>query len=290
MGRIATNTNWQLETLKQRGMVLDYPDKKVKEILLDIGYYRLGFYWNPFETNGNHKFRKGTKLSDVVKLYYLDVDLRNLLLKYIKRIEINFKTKLIYYVSNKYKDSPTWFSDPKVISDEFRGSLNKHYNDDFKKNNKTIKFHHQKYINDKYAPAWKTLEFFTFGTILKIFKSLKETDIKERIATEYQIKNLGKFINLMGTIVYLRNTCAHSCVIFDLNLPKGISIIPGIEFNNNNRSSLDSSIKIVLFILDKISNGRRNDLEKRMDEYFMEHKDNPVLKDIIRKKIGYVYK
>src|SRR5690606_18613538 len=119
MGRIATNTNWQLETLKQRGMVLDYPDKKVKEILLDIGYYRLGFYWNPFETNGNHKFRKGTKLSDVVKLYYLDVDLRNLLLKYIKRIEINFKTKLIYYVSNKYKDSPTWFIDPKVISATF---------------------------------------------------------------------------------------------------------------------------------------------------------------------------
>ena len=61
------------------------------EILLDIGYYRLGFYWNPFEINKKHEFINGTNFSDVLHLYYLDVDLRNLLLKYIKRIEINFR-------------------------------------------------------------------------------------------------------------------------------------------------------------------------------------------------------
>ena len=290
MGNIATNSNQQLEKLKERGMVMDYPDAKVKEILLDIGYYRLGFYWNPFEVNDKHEFKEGTKFSDIVKLYYLDVDIRNILLRYIKRIEINFKTKLIYYVSNKYKDSPTWFNDSKVIERSFTDSLEEHYDEDFKSKNKPIKKHHKKYINDKYAPAWKTLEFFTFGTILKIFKSLNDVTIQERISNIYEIKNLGKFINLMNTIVFLRNTCAHSGVIFDLNLPKGISVVPGIEFNNNNRSSLDSSIKIVLFILDKISNGRRNDLEKQLDEYFEEHKENEALKEIIEEKTGYIYK
>lgn len=197
---------------------------------------------------------------------------------------------MIYYVSNKYKNSSTWFIDPKVISATFLDSIDYHYNDEFKNKNKPIKFHHKKYINDKYAPAWKTLEFFTFGTILKIFKSLNDNEIKERISNLYEIKNLGKFINLMNTIVFLRNTCAHSGVIFDLNLPKGISIVPGIEFNNNNRSSLDSAIRIVLFILNKISNGRRNDLEKQIDEYFQEHVENDALREIIIKKIGYVYK
>jgi abortive infection bacteriophage resistance protein len=49
--------------------------------LLDIGYYRLGFYWHPFEINASHQFQEGTLFSNAVTLYYLDVDLRNLLLK-----------------------------------------------------------------------------------------------------------------------------------------------------------------------------------------------------------------
>ena len=39
----------------------------------------------------------------------------------IERIEINFKTRLIYYVSNKYKAPPTWFTDLKVISTDLIG-------------------------------------------------------------------------------------------------------------------------------------------------------------------------
>ncbi|GAA3515345.1 hypothetical protein GCM10022393_31660 [Aquimarina addita] len=290
MGNIATSFKQQIEKLKSRGMELDYPDDKIKEILLDIGYYRLGFYWHPFEIDEDHNFKEGTRFSDVVKLYYLDVDLRNLLLKYIKRIEINFRTKLVYYVSNKYKESPTWFIDYNVVNSTFISDIDKHYNDEFKSKNKPIKLHHAKYINDKYAPAWKTLEFFTFGAILKIFKSLNENDIKERISGLYNVLNLKKFINIMDTIVYIRNTCAHSGVIFDLNTPKGISIIPGITFNENNRSSLDSTIKVILYILDKISNGRKNDLERQIDDLFMEQKGNDIIKGIIIEKIGYKYK
>ncbi len=44
MGKTATNTIKQIQHLKDRGMDLDYEESKIKEILLDIGYYRLGFY------------------------------------------------------------------------------------------------------------------------------------------------------------------------------------------------------------------------------------------------------
>jgi abortive infection bacteriophage resistance protein len=96
---------------------------------------------------------KRTKFSDVVNLYYLDVDLRNILTKYLNRIEINFRTKIVYYVSNKFKLSPTWFIDPKIVSQDFINDIDKYYSSDFKKSNKPIKKHHQKYLNDKYAPA-----------------------------------------------------------------------------------------------------------------------------------------
>ena len=48
MGNKATTIEEQIALLKERGMVIDLDNKKVKEILLDIGYYRLGFYWFPF--------------------------------------------------------------------------------------------------------------------------------------------------------------------------------------------------------------------------------------------------
>lgn len=63
MGNIATTIDQQIERLEKRGMVFDLPLKKIKEVLLDIGYYRLGFYWNPFEIDNEHNFKKDTKFS-----------------------------------------------------------------------------------------------------------------------------------------------------------------------------------------------------------------------------------
>lgn len=135
MGSIATTINQQIEILEKRGMVLDLPIEKIKEILLDIGYYRLGFYWNPFEIDDDHNFKEGIKFSTTLDLYYLDVDLRYLLIEHINRIELSFRTKIIYYASNTNKNSPTWFVRPKVVDRNFIGNFNFFYNSDFKKNN-----------------------------------------------------------------------------------------------------------------------------------------------------------
>jgi len=135
MGNIATTIEQQIAKLKERGMVLDLPSEKIKEVLLDIGYYRLGFYWNPFEVDEVHNFKEGTRFSTILKLYYMDVDLRHLLIKFINRIELSFRTKIIYYVSNINRVSPTWFVDTKVMDATFIKNFDLYYNDEFKKNN-----------------------------------------------------------------------------------------------------------------------------------------------------------
>lgn len=127
MGNTATTFNEQIALLEKRGMVIDMEPNKVKEILLDIGYYRLGFHWHPFVIDDNHNLLEGIKFSDIVNLYYLDVDLRNILTRYLNRIEINFRTKIVYYVSNKFKLSPTWFIDPKIVSQDFINDIDKYY-------------------------------------------------------------------------------------------------------------------------------------------------------------------
>jgi abortive infection bacteriophage resistance protein len=66
-----------------------------------------------------HTVNSGTRIEDVVALYYFDMDLRNILNKYLSRIEIAIRTTMIYELSNKYKSNPTWFVDPKVVSHDF---------------------------------------------------------------------------------------------------------------------------------------------------------------------------
>lgn len=61
MGNIATDFAQQIEKLASRGMKFDLKEDKIKEHLLDIGYYRLGFYWCPF-TDKDHNFIRKSKL------------------------------------------------------------------------------------------------------------------------------------------------------------------------------------------------------------------------------------
>lgn len=293
MGSKATTVDEQIQKLFSRGMVFENEAEiiKAKEILLDVGYYRLGFYWNPFEVDKDHNFAVGTKFSDVVCLYYLDVDLKNILNKALNRIEINLRTQLIYYVSNAYPENPTWFASKKVMHSHFVDEFPiKSYTDQFKFNNKPIKKHHIKYPNDIYAPAWKTLEFLTFGTIEKIYFSLKDEDLKKQIANLYGVKKIKVFQNFLKTVIFIRNICAHSDILFDSNTPKEIETTPLIKFNNNNRHSLDSSIKVILYFLGIISNSRKVIIENEIIALFDSYSDNPVIQKIITEKIGYFKK
>jgi len=285
MGRVATTVDEQINKLRERGMILDYPDDKIKEILLDIGYYRLGFYWHYFEKDREHNFIENTKFSDVVSLYYFDADLRNILIKYINRIEINFRTKIIYYASNKYKDTPFWFADQNIVDETFVNNLERIYTETFISNNKALKKHHEKYQNDRYAPAWKTLEYLTFGSIYALYKKLKSNELKQQIAQCYGIRRTSILQNFFHAIKFIRNSCAHSGIIFDLHTPLGISRFPGLTLND--RHSLYTSIKVILIILEKISIERSKELKQKIEDLFNDENLSEKVREVIFDKTGY---
>lgn len=287
MSKKAIPVQEQIKKLKNRNMIMDWGDNKAKEILLDIGYYRLGFYWHPFEIDMNHNLRDGTKFSNVVKLYYLDTDLKHILSKALNRIEINFKTKIIYYVSNYYDKNPTWFADSKIVSNNFVKGFPKVYNENFINNHNPIKKHHIKHANDIYAPAWKTLEFLTFGSVIKLYLSLYNKELKKTIANKYDIRSLSVFDNYLNTILFIRNICAHSDLLFDSYTPLGIKSTPMIQINQDNRHSLSSSIRIICYFLEKISKKRSEEIMEHIRTLFYGFVDNKEIKYIINNKIGY---
>lgn len=239
MTKSATTTDQQLALLKSRGLTIS-DTAKAHEILHDIGYYRLGFYLFPFEKsypdlrNRTHEYIDGALLEDAVNLYYFDFDLRLLLMRYLNRIEIAFRTSLIYYLSNKYNSNPIWFVCPAVVNRSYaRDFEQKIYTSDFKRN-PIIHRHHQKNPNDRFAPAWKTLEFMTFGAIMKLYEQLKEREDK--------IFGGSSIWDSPGS--YFRKLYAHYQTNSKCLCPQFIALRRALNSTNKSRPSLSNSSRI----------------------------------------------
>lgn len=277
----ATTVEVQKEILAERGMDLDLTPEKVDEVLLDIGYYRLGFYWHPFEINEEHDFKEGTKFSDALQLYYLDTDLRRLIIRYVNRIEISFRTKIVYYVSNHYPESPAWFVDSAVMKQEYINEFDSHYDDRFIDDNIAIRRHHSKYGDDEYAPAWKTLEFFTFGKVKKIFDFLQDKALMKEISNKLGYDSPRILSSHLRALVFVRNICAHGGVIFDLNLDKAVANHPQIAFNNGDKSSINAVSKVIVNLLRGVSLERSKEFENAYRQLLNDTSRNEVLKTLI---------
>lgn len=253
----------QIAKLEEHGMLFD-DKEKAKEILLDVGYYRLGFYSYPFEKtfpkleNRDHKLIDGTAFADIVELYYFDYDLRKMLLNALNRIEVNIRTTITYIISNYYKGSPTWFVDPAVMTATFIGSFD---NMVYKQllENPVVKRHHKTHINDRYAPAWKTLEFMTIGNICCLFKNLKDEKVKRIVASKYGCST-GVFVNYLDMIRIVRNKCAHGSCLYNITLPMGAKVHPA-NIDNRTRQYIGGLIGVIHYVLGKISINRQKELE-----------------------------
>lgn len=264
MAKIATTIEQQIDLLQSRGLVIS--DKnKAKEILQDIGYYRLGFYLFPFEksypriSNRTHQYIEGATFESAVGLYYFDCDLRLLLMRYLNRIEIAFRTSIIYNLSNKYASNPVWFVSPSVVNRSYTASFaDKVYNSDFRRN-PFIRRHHRNNPNDRFAPAWKTLEFMTFGAVMKLYEELKDQCDKILIAHKFGIRQVVTFESYMHTVRQVRNACAHGQLLFDLKLSQAIRRGPAGS-TSDERTNIIGALRVVKYIMGTISENRASEM------------------------------
>lgn len=268
--KTATTIDRQIEILKSRNVVIE-DEENVKKVLLDVGYYRLGSYLFPFEmtypskNNRDHICYSNTNIKDVIELYRFDDELRYILSRYITKIEVNLRTFITYYVSNFYKDNPFWFIDPTIMSESFHSSFDtKIYTDEFKQK-PVIAEHHAKYDEDTYAPAWKTIEHMTLGSIFQTFLSISNTKVQGDISLHYNVKKLTKFISYFYAIVTIRNQCAHGGVLFDMKLCKPIKNGPAGNFNSFTNSNIIGIIDVIKYFCRQISPSLETELNSKID-------------------------
>lgn len=290
----ATTYDDQLKLLKKRGVLIS-DEEKAKEYLSDIGYYRLGFYLHPFEitypklnSSRRHQVKPGTKIEDAVALYYFDLDLRNLLNRYLSRIEVAIRTTVIYELSNKYISDPTWFVNPTVVSSKFISDFQTMAYDSIKKRN-PIKRHHQKYTGH-YAPAWKTMEYMTLGNIEVLYDSLLLDADKKIISNHFGEPATATFKTYMMAVREVRNACAHGNVLYELTLTSGIrSGVACPSFPANTHQTFHGALRVIDFLLKKVSVNRAKDMWNEIYKATrLLYSQSPALQSLIEKLTGII--
>lgn len=294
MGQVATTIEEQIQVYRDRGMLVEN-EEKAKAILLDVGFYRLGFYCFPFEKTYPNKgkdrekvYEKGTRLQDVVDLYNFDIKLSSKLMEALTRIEVSFRTTLIHEVSNAYKPDSTWFANPRIVSEEYADEFARVTYRLLRKREFYIEKHHRKYPNDRFAPAWKTLEYMTFGEVLRLYENIIDVELKRKVSLHFGVGNISEMVFLLNVMRDLRNTCAHGKVLFDKRsrYRKQRSIV----FQGKETSptmDLGNIIEVVVYCLGKISPDLARELREAIAALFGGEMDNPKVYSVLKRCTGY---
>ena len=292
--KYASTYDQQIQLLSSRGVVITDVEK-AKEYLSDIGYYRLGFYVYPFELTypfldhrRSHNVIPGTRIEDIVAFYYYDLDLRNLLNRYLSRIEVAIRTSIIYELSNKYSTNQYWYVDPAIVDNSFIQTFTTQYYGKIKLKD-PIKRHHRKYLGS-YAPAWKAMEYMTFGNLENLYDKLKCNADKSLISNLLGEPAIGVFKNYLSVVREVRNSCAHGNVIVGMSLTNNVktgAACPTLPIGTQN--TFYGALRVIDFLLRKVSVNRSNDMWKEIYKATNRlYKISPNLRPLVEQKTGIV--
>lgn len=244
-----------------------------KEILKKVNYYRLSGYGIGLKkrTNKEH-YRDSVTMEGLFNLYCFDSQFKNNLIKTIEQIEIELRTQIAYYLSNKYgadvlmqekyfvhKTDKAGRSIYSIIIVNLKKEIKRQRNKPF------VKHHIEKY-GGKF-PIWVSVELMSFGNLSSLFSILQEDDQKE-ISAYYNTD--PKYLkNWILCLVEVRNICAHYTRLYNMPLKEN----PRLYTENRKYKQRQNKIFPVLLIIKRMlnSNGQWDSLLKDLKRTFIKY-------------------
>ncbi|MFI3238787.1 MAG: Abi family protein [Lachnospiraceae bacterium] len=212
-----------IQKLRDAGMTIDSQDEAEKA-LTSIGYYRLKGYSFHRINPTTKKYIVGTNFSDLLKLYYFDSELSQLVFCHLAKIEVALKAHLvnafqttqdalILHNPSAFKDKHLYWRNQGTIASEISRS-----NDVFIEHNFS---NHEGFI-----PLWASVEVMSFGTISKLIKNMKtgNNSAFSVLIKNYRFENTNgnmvnpskdMFTSWIQAVSIMRNICAHNSRIYN---------------------------------------------------------------------------
>lgn len=170
------------------------------EKLNDISYFRLikAYSLNLKPRNGN--YYTGVTFEHIVELYLLNSNFRQLIFPEIEKVEINVRCRISNFFAENY------------------GVLG-YYDSDKYRNSKApfVKKFRENYEGGQ-LPIYALVEVFSFGTLSKFYKNMKNGD--KKIVAKLFCVGYTYLESWLESIAYVRNICAHYGRLYNAKLAK----------------------------------------------------------------------
>ena len=207
----------QIQNLIDLGLIIE-DEAFARSFLNDVSYFRLIKAYSLGLKPKNGKYNEGVTFSQIVQLYKFNCNFRQLLFALIERIEVNLRCRLANHFSSKYGvlgyEEPENFANAGYHADfldDIKLEVGRNSKSPFVRNFRTN-------YKDGKIPMYALVELFSFGTLSKFFKSMKNED-KKAIASTYGI-GYTYFESWIESIAYVRNLCAHYGRLYNAKLSK----------------------------------------------------------------------
>lgn len=207
----------QVQNLKEIGLTIE-DEQYAVSILNDISYFRLIKAYSLTLKPKNGNYNTGVTFEQIVQLYKFNSRLRQLVFPLIEKIEVNLRCRVANFFSEKYgifgyEDSTNFQN-----VDHYRSFLVE-IEHEIERNAKSpfVLNFRKAYIEPK-IPFYALVELFSFGTLSKFYKNLKNSD-KKVIAQQYGI-GYTYLESWIENISFVRNICAHYGRLYNARLPK----------------------------------------------------------------------
>lgn len=207
----------QIENLKNIGLKID-DEAKAVAFLNDVSYFRLIKAYGLGLKPKNSNFYNAVTFDEIMKLYLFNSNFRQLLFTQIEKVEINLRCRIANYFSVQYgvlgyEDSNN-FADPEhheEFLEDIYAEVGRNSKSPFVRN------FQQNYEGGK-LPFYALIELFSFGTLSKFYKNMKNPD-KKAIAKQYGV-GYTYLESWVEHIAFVRNICAHYGRLYNTNLHK----------------------------------------------------------------------
>ncbi len=267
----------QIKLLESRGLIIANKNRAEK-YLANISYYRLSAYMYPFKDLQTDKFVKGTTFESILDLYLFDRELRLLVFDAIERIEISFRTQLIYQPA--IKGGAFWFEDENFFDDKNRLIEHLQKLDNEVKQSYEVFIDHffQKYDEDC-PPVWISFEVVSLGLLSRFYQNLKFIDAKKEIARHFGLNNPRVFQSWIMSITYIRNICAHHARLWNRTLTNKPTILQSpikvwISDTNPNNEKLYYFLCCLWYLLREIN--PENRFIEKLKILFAKYPNTPI--------------
>ena len=207
----------QIANLQEKGLIIENEDF-AKSFLNDVSYFRLikAYSLGLKERNGN--YYDNIRFEDIVNLYLFNANLRQQIFFQIEKVEVNLRCRLSNYFCEKY-DVLGYENASNFINTVHHDELLDDIQREATRNKKSpfVKNFLYSYEGGK-IPLYALVELFSFGTLSKFYKNMKNED-KKAIAEQYGVR-YKYFESWIESLSYVRNICAHYGRLYNAKLSK----------------------------------------------------------------------